>query len=546
MRKKAFIVSQALIFMGALALIFAGCGSSGSSNLAAKQVFNFPNVGTADVKTLDPGLIGDLSSAQALQLISNGLVTLDINTLEVKPDLASSWDTSADGKTWTFHLRSGLKFSNGDPLTASDFAYSIDRAFDPNIDGKSGTASYYLGINDVPNIVGGDDRVHGKIPSIIGTGVVAVNDTTLQINLIHPAAFFLDQLTYPVSNVVDKKVVDQFGANWWDGHFVGSGPFILKSWQHKVLLTFVPNPNWYGTKPTLTEIDMPMIVDPNTAWNRWQAKEADIVGVPVADYPIAKALGPKEFFEGPQLSIQYITLNNAVAPFDNLTVRQAFAEAVDRDGIASGVWGGTVLPSDHIVPQGMPGYNASLKGLPFNVTDAKAKLASVYPDLTKIPAITIEYPKGSSDEDKMMAKIVQDWATYLGVHANLNPVDFGQLLNDLPTNKVQAYQIGWIGDYPDPQDWMDLVITGSPNNNMNFSNPDVDSKVAQADSAADLSSRTPLYNQAEEIAIDNVAWVPLFQAKTIYVFQKYLKGFSIDSEGLSPDISWSNVQILSH
>src|ERR1051326_8794000 len=149
MRKKAFIISQALIFMGALAIILAGCGNSGTNNLAANQKFNFPNIGTADVKTLDPGLIGDLSSAQALQLISNGLVTLDPSTLEIKPDLASSWDTSADGKTWTFHLRPGLKFSNGDPLTATDFAYSIDRAFSPDIDGKSGTASYYLGINDV-------------------------------------------------------------------------------------------------------------------------------------------------------------------------------------------------------------------------------------------------------------------------------------------------------------------------------------------------------------------------------------------------------------
>jgi oligopeptide transport system substrate-binding protein len=548
MRKKVFIVSQGLMFLGVLALVLAGCGSSGSSGtgLASKQVLNFPNIGTQDVKTLDPGLIGDLSSAQALQLISNGLVTLDPTTLKVVPDLASSWDTSADGKTWTFHLRSGLKFSNGDPLTASDFAYSIDRAFDPSIDGKSGTASYYLGINDVPNLVGAADRAAGKSPTIIGTGVVAVNDTTLQINLVQPAAFFLDQLTYPVSNVVDKSVINQYGANWWDGHFVGAGPFILKSWVHKSQLTFVPNPNWWGTKPTLTEIDMPMIVSPDTAWNDFQSKQADIAGVPVADYPIAKALGPSEFFEGPQLSIQYLALNDKVAPFDNVTVRQAFAEAVDRNTIASSVWANTVLPSDHVVPEGMPGYYAGLKGLPFNPTDAKAKLASVYPDVSKVPAVTFEYPKGSTDEDKMMAKLVQDWQTYLGVHVNLNPVDFGTLLNDLPTNKVQAYQIGWIGDYPDPQDWMDLVITGSPNNNMNYSNTQVDSLVHQGDTTNDITQRTTFYNQAEEIAVDEVAWIPVFQSKTIYVFQKYVKGFSIDAEGLSPDVLWSGVQILSH
>lgn len=546
-KKKTFIISQVLLFMGTLALILAGCGGSGNNGLASNQKFIWPNEGTQDVKTLDPGLIGDLSSAYALQLIDSGLVTLDpAQNLKVVPDLAQSWSVSSDGLHWTFNLRPGLKFSNGDPLTAQDFAYSIDRAFDPSIDGKSGTASYYLGVNDVPNLVGAADRAAGKSKSIIGTGVVATNATTLQINLVQPAAYFLDQLTYPVSWAVDKKVVDQFGANWWDGHFVGAGPFILKSWKHKIQLTFVPNPNWYGSKPTLTEIDMPMIVSPDTGWNSFQAKEVDTATVPVADYPIAKSYGSKRFFEGPQLSIQYVTLNNGVAPFNNLTVRQAFAEAVDRDAIASQIWGGTVISSDHIVPSGMPGYDANLKGIPFNPQKAKTDLLSVFPDVTKMPAITVEYPKGSNDEDKMMTKIQQDWQTYLGVHVNLNPVDFGQELNDLPTNKIQSYQIGWIEDYPDPQDSMDLVITGSPNNNMQFSNSQVDSLVKQADTTTNLNSRDALYNQAEEIAVDNVAWIPLFQGKNIYVFQTYVQGFGYDSQGLWPDIAWSNVKILQH
>jgi len=548
MRKKAFIISQGLLLLGAFALVLAGCGNGGSGKdgLASKQVLVFPNIGTVDAKTLDPALDGDLSSTQALQLISNGLVSLDPSTLKVVPGLASSWEISPDGKTWTFHLRPGLKFSNGDPLTASDVAYTIDRAFSPDIDGKSGLASYYLGINDVPNIVGAPDRAAGKNSTIIGTGLVAVNDTTLQINLIQPAAYFLDQLTFNVSWVVDKNVVAQYGANWWDGHFVGSGPFMLKEWVHKSHLTFVPNPNWYGPKLTLTEVDMPMIVDPTTAWNEWQAKEADVAGVPAADYPIAKSLGPSKFFEGPSLNIQPLNLNNKVPPFDNVTVRQAFAEAVDRNTIASSVWNNTVIPSDHLVPQGMPGYFAGLKGLPFNPSDAKAKLLSVYPDVTKIPAITFEYPKGSTDEDKMMTKIQQDFQTYLGVHVNLNPVDFGQMLNDLPTNKVQAYQLGWIEDYPDPQDTLDLFLTGSPNNNMNFSNAQVDSLVKQGDTMQDLNARIAAYNQAEEIAVDQVAWVPILQAKNIYVFQNYVKGFTIDAQGRSLDNIWPNVKILSH
>jgi peptide/nickel transport system substrate-binding protein/oligopeptide transport system substrate-binding protein len=546
MRKKAFIVSEGLLFLGALALLLAGCGTGTTTNLAANQKLTLPLVGTQDAKTLDPGLVQDLPSASILDMVINGLVTLDPKSLEIKPDLATSWDTSADGKTWTFHLRSGLKFSNGDPLTASDFAYSIDRAFSPEIDGKSGTASYYLGINNVPNIVGAPDRAAGKSPTIIGTGVVATNDTTLQINLIAPAPYFLDQLTYPTGYVIDKKVVDQYGSNWWDGHAIGAGPFMLKEWVHKSHLTLVPNPNWWGPKLTLTEVDVPIIVSPETAWNNWQAKQADVVGVPPADYAIAKALGPNEFSESPYLEIQYIALNNKVKPFDNVSVRQAFAEAIDRNTISTQVWNNIVIPSDHIVPDGMPGYFKDLKGLPFNPTDAKSKLQAVYPDVSKIPAISIEYPKGDPDEDKMMAKMQQDWQTYLGVHVNLNAVDFGTMLNDLPTNKVQAYQLGWIADYPDPQDWLDLVITGSPYNNFNYSNSQVDSLVKQGDTGSDLNSRIAAYNQAEEIAVDEVAWAPIFQSKSVYVTQKWVKGFILDAGGLTPDISWASIQILNH
>jgi peptide/nickel transport system substrate-binding protein/oligopeptide transport system substrate-binding protein len=556
MRKKTFIVSQALLLMGVLALILAGCGNGSSgSNLAANQKFIEPNVGTQDVKTLDPALVTDLNSSYALDLIDSGLVTLDAKTLKVVPDLASNWGVSPDGKTYTFHIRPGLKFSNGDPLTAQDFAYSIDRAFSPAIFGKSYTPDYYLGGQGGVNagIVGGEDRGNGKIPTMIGPGkgLVVVDPQTLQINITKPALWFLDALTYPVSWPVDQKVVDQYGANWYDGHFVGTGPFQLTSWQHKVQLTFKQNPNWYGKKPTLTEIDMPMIADPNTAWNQFQAKEVDTVGVPSADYKIAKALGPSEFFEGPSLSIFYVAPNSKVPPFDNLTVRQAFAEATDRDTLAHQVLQDTVLPSDHIVPEGMPGYNPNLKGLPFNPQDAKTKLTSVYPDVTKMPAVTLEYPKGG-DNDKIAAKLQQDYQTYLGVHINLNPVDFGQLLNDTESRNskgifpVQFYMLGWIADYPDPQDWLDLVVTTSSSNNMNFSNSQVDSLVAQADSSTDANGRLALYNQAEEIAIDNVAWIPFEQGKNIYVFQKWVQGLVVDAQGLTPDISIVNVQILQH
>lgn len=134
MRKKTFIASHFLLFLGLAALLLSACGPASNSgpNLAASQVLKFANIGTQDIKTTDPALAPDLNSANAIYLLYSGLVTLDAKTLEVKPDIATNWDVSTDGKTYTFHLRSGIKFSNGDPVTAADFAYSMDRALDPS------------------------------------------------------------------------------------------------------------------------------------------------------------------------------------------------------------------------------------------------------------------------------------------------------------------------------------------------------------------------------------------------------------------------------
>jgi ABC-type transport system substrate-binding protein len=470
-------------------------------------------------------------------------VKFDAQTMQVIPDLATDWDISADGRTYTFHLRHGLRFSNGDPLTASDLAYSIDRAFSP---GESGAAIRYLSINDVPNIVGAADRAAGKSPTIIGTGVVATSDTTFQINLVQPAACFLAQLTSPVSWVVDKKVVQQYGQTWFDGHAVGTGPFLLKSWQHRVQLTFVPNPHWYGARSYLTEIDMPIISDPRTAFHDFQTKAIDIdPAVDGSDYEVARALGVNEVFEGPVLSVSSLAPNSAVPPFNNLTVRQAFAEAVDRDKIAYWVFHNPVIPSDHLLPRGNPGYYAGLKGLPFNPPDARAKLASVYPDPSLMPRIVLSCFGGVGEDGNLIASILQqDFQTILGVHIDVVPGCPADI-DGVPSRSIQLSLSERLMDYPDPQDWLSLQIAGgSFGNTTNFENPQVDHLLAQADVERDQDKRFSLYHQAEELAIDNVALIPFAQGKNLVVFQKDVHGYTLMPNGLpSPDM-WADVYML--
>src|SRR6185437_8087870 len=199
-------------------------------------------------------------------------------------------------------------------------------------------------------------------PTMIGPGrgLVVLDQETLQINLDRPIAFFLEQLTSQPGWVVDKKVIGQYGPEWWDGHAVGSGPFLLKSWQpwNDHLITLVPNPSWYGPKTHLTEIDMPIIWDAHAAFQEFRSGALDVDNaVDQPDYTAAKALGPQEFSEGPALSLLWLAPDSTRPPFNNLAVRQALAEAVDRVAIARQVFGGTVIPSDHLVPLLNPGYD---------------------------------------------------------------------------------------------------------------------------------------------------------------------------------------------
>ncbi len=549
MRKKTFFASQAFLLLGLLSLILAGCGGSGNNNgpnLAKNQVLRLANIGTQDIHTTDPAQPTDLNSAQAITLMYTGLVKLDPKTLQVKPDIAQNWDISNSGKTYTFHLRTDVKFSNGDPVTASDFAYSLDRTSDPCLKPQpSPVAPTYMG-----DITGFSDRYNAKcssnVPSLIGKGVVVVDDHTLQVNLDRPIGFFLDQLTYPTAYVVDKNIINQFGDNWSDQHSAGTGPFMLKSWQHNNKLVFVANPNWYGPKSHLTEIDMPEYQLQSTAFQAFQGKQIDVDNfLDSTAYPIAKNGKGRQwqFFEGPSLYINYVSGNNAIAPFDKLAVRQAFAESMDRDTLANQTLGGYVSPSDHIIPQGMPGYNPNLKGLPFNPQDARQKLLSAYPDLSKLPPITFEYNKGT-DADKIAGELKQEWQKYLGVNVTLNAVDFEKLVTDVLTNKLQFYGLAWIADYPDPQDWTTLQFTKyGLYDNMNFHDPQVDALAARADVDQNQTERYQLYNQIEEMAVDEGAWMPYSQAKTVYVYQNNVHGYIQDAGGLTPPDVWADVYI---
>jgi peptide/nickel transport system substrate-binding protein/oligopeptide transport system substrate-binding protein len=460
-------------------------------------------------------------------------------------------------------LKPNLTFSDGTQLTSKDVAYSINRALDPAT--KSTTAGSYLNL-----IKDSDKMLAGKIKTVIGDSILTPDDNTVTIVTNKKAAYFLDALTYPTSYVIEKKLIDTYGNKFAD-HLSptsggGAGPFVVKQYTRGQQIVFVPNPHYYGNKPQLKEVIFPFYKSQDTLYKAYQTGAVDNTPVPSAQLAAAKQL-TNEFHNVPQLYINYYSMNYLVKPFDNIKVRQAFALAVNKDEIAHNVYKDTFVATNHIVPKGMPGYDANLKGpdgttsTAGNPTKAKQLLTEGLQEegmtIASLPPITVYAASaGNPDARNEFAAEQQMWQTALGVNIKFRDEDFNQLLSDITnaTNNpkgIAMWGIAWIADYPDAQDWTTLQFAnGSPNNNMNYgqnsgANASVQKATQQqlvsADSNTDATSRVQQYNTAEQQLINDVAWLPIDQVAIQVLRKPCVVGYKDNAQGLVNPESWANV-----
>jgi oligopeptide transport system substrate-binding protein len=558
-----------------VAIFMVACGSNGNGNSssttaskapASQQVYVYPEAGVSDIATFDPGLSTDAPSITAIDMVFTGLVQLN-DKLQVVPQEAASYSEGSDGLTWTFHLRSNLKFSDGTPLTSADVAYSIDRALQPAE--KSTVGPIYLAL-----IKDSDKLVAGKIKTIIGDSVLTPDPNTVQIITSKKASYFLDALTYSCAYTVEKSLIDKYGNKGFTDHLTeggGDGPFKVSRYTHNQEIDFVPNPNYYGPHPQLQEVRFPFYKQSDTTYRAYQVGQVDIAAVPTADLNAAKNLPDGQFHLVPQLWINYYTMNYLTKPFDNIDIRQAFELAINKTAINQAVWK-VYIPTNHIVPEGMPGYFPGLKGpdgtqsTSGNPTLAKQLLQKGmqqegWSSVSQIPPITLTYPSGTTETDNEVAALVQTWQTVLGISVKPAPVDFNKLLDDITaaTNNphgLQFWGIAWIADYPDPQDWTTLQFDkGVPNNNMNYgqnNSSDAAQQQAtqrlleQADINPDQTARLAQYNQAEQQLVNDVAWLPMEQVTAAFVLKPYVKGMVFNPQSLTPPNDWGNIYIAAH
>lgn len=477
--------------------------------------------------TLDPAISADVSSHTYVMQIFSGLVRLN-QELNIVPDIAERWEKSPDGKTYMFYLRQGVKFHNGREVKAADFKYSWERACNPAT--GSGTAATYLG-----DIVGARDMLAGKAMQI--SGVEIIGDYALRVTIEAPRAYFLSKLAYPTAFAVDKANVES-GANW-QLKPNGTGPFKLKEWQPGQQLVLERNELYYPGPAKLRRVVFSLVAANPMAL--YETGQIDVVGVylPYIDQ-VRDETNPlhHELVVTPELSLHYIGFNTVAPPLDDVNVRLAFCHAVDKERIARVILRDMVSVADGILPPGMPGYSGALQGLDYDVAKAKRLIAaSKYGDASRLPPITMTVAGYGNDISAYLGAVIQEWRENLGVEVSVRQLETEDFLYNLKQEKDEMFEFGWLADYPDPHNFLDILFhTGSEINIGEYSNPALDSLLDQAAIEQNEAVRLAMYQQAERMLVADAPCLTLFHAANYILVKPYVKGYELSPLGI-PDLT---------
>jgi oligopeptide transport system substrate-binding protein len=509
MRTKTLWLWLALL-ISSFALVAAGCGGDdeeGSSGTgatteeggaeAAQQVITV-NWGT-EPPSLDPGLASDVTSANILLNIMDPLVRLD-DDLNPVASAAESFETSEDGTTVTFVLRDDLKWTNGDPVTAGDFEYSWKRTISPEL--GADYAYQFYGIVGAQDYNGCDPKKDKCAALADKVGVKAVDDKTLEVKLTTPQPWFMQQVAHHSFLAVNKKAVDQFGDKWTEAkNIVTNGPFKLAKWQHNSAIDIVKDPNWRDADSVkLTRVNGRMITDGITAVQAFEAGEVDVLYQGLPPDEISRLKETPEYEQYPALGTYYYGIN--VKNITDVKQRRAMALAIPQQAIIDNVAQADQLPATGFTPKGMPGFDTINPASPWLKAEGDLEQAKQLMSEVANPKKTITLYINDSPGHREIAVAVQAAWKELGITSTIKQQEFAQYLEFLgpPPNKdVDVYRLGWIGDYVDAINFLELWTCESGNNSTNYCNKDFDAKIEEARKTEDNDARYELYGEAEDI-----------------------------------------------
>ncbi|PKR83839.1 peptide ABC transporter substrate-binding protein [Heyndrickxia camelliae] len=503
-------------------------GKGGDSASAGPKILHLNN--NEEPGSLHPGTAQGTHDSWILEGLFEGL-TKKTPEGKIVPGMAESWETSKDGLTWTFHLKDGMKWSNGDPVTAGDFEYAWKYVLNPKTASEYAYQLYYLKGGEAYNSAKKNADLKALEDKV---GVKATDDKTLVVTLEQETPYFLDLTSFYTYYPVDKKVQEE-NPKWAleASTYVSNGAFKLADWKHKESMKLVKNENYYDKdKIKLDEVDFVQIANENTAWQMYKSGELDMV-YPLPQDVQGQLMASKnpEFHNGPDLSTYYYNLNNKVKPFDNVKIRKALAMAINRKVIVENVAQGGQKPAYSIVPPGIPDVNGDYQengGDLFkeDVTEAKKLLKEGLAEegMSKMPEFTILY--NTDEGHKKIAEAIQEmWRKNLGVNVKAQNVEFQVKIDREHAGDYQISRAGWVGDYVDPMTFMDLWVSNGSYNDAKWSNKDYDALIKKAKTSMDPATRMTAMHDAEKILMDEMPIIPIYFYTKPYALKSYVSGF---------------------
>jgi len=481
-----------------------------------ENVFTYAN--GAEPERIDPGLMSGQPDGRIARMLLEGLTTPDPKTLESLPGQAYRWEITPDGRTYTFHLRPGLTWSDGRPVTSQDFLWSWMRVLKPETAARYATFLYPVDNAEAFN--------KGEIKDSTRVGLAAPDDSTFVVRLGQPTSYFLMLTQFYTCLPVPRHVIEKHGARWTRiENFVGNGAFRLAYWRQNDRFELTKSPTyWDAAHVRLDRVIAYSVDDLNTCTNLYKAGVTDWnpSGYLPAQYiPYMKDFA--DYRSGRYQATYFYSINVTRKPLDNVWVRRALNLAVDRETIARDLLKGSRDPWGNISPSGYPGYQHP-PGLTYDPEKARECLAKAgYPGGKGFPKIEILF--NTSEDHRRIAEAIQAmWRRDLGIDIELSNQEWGSYLQATTSLQYDVSRRSWIGDYLDPNTFLEMWRTGDGNNRTGWGDPRYDALLRRAAAELDPAKRFALLAEAEALVLDQGAVIPIYHYSTVELLKPYVKG----------------------
>ncbi|MYE07498.1 MAG: peptide ABC transporter substrate-binding protein [Oligoflexia bacterium] len=504
---------------------------SDHSTLPLKETFRF-NIGS-EPPTLDWNKATDTTSSLIVDNIMDGLLNYDFskNPAGLKPALAEKWTSTPDGKIWTFTMRKGVKWSDGKEFKASHIKDGWERLLNPN------TASEYAYF--LYPIKNARAYSEGKIKDFSQVGISISEQGQLVVELKKGKSYFPYFVSHTSTYPIRKDIIEKYGNRWTDPqNIVTLGAYNLKVWEHDKRIVLERNTGYYNQAAKIKNILIHIIPESGTALNLFEQGKMDAIGdLPSRELPVLRK--KKEYRSHPIMSIYYYGINIKKKPFDDVRVRKAFNMAIDRKQITN-LLKGDQVPLRGWVPTDLLGYDPSI-GFQFNSEKAQELMDEAgYRDRSTFPRVTISY-NTHEDHKRVAAKVQAQLKKYLNIQVELANEEWKTYLQSLKTGRQQVYRMGWVADYPDPDNFMTLMTSYSENNHTGWGNDRYDSLVEKAGTLLDEKERLRLYVEAQKILIEQEsAVIPIYSAQSHWLISDRVAVFPLNIMG---KISFKEVEL---